>query len=210
MEYEVRFYYGENEIKDIISRLDSIGELEQYPETYEKTIQYNHSDNRYNFYSKEIDGRFRYRVSSNNNGSKTKLSWKRRLNDTTNTDVNKEEEVEVNIDYNDMDNFLYIVENVLHMNVVESYERYRTVYKNSEVEISIDKYPFGYALEIESINSDESSEEIVSNWCKKIGLDIKKSYRLSWDDKYEELCEEQNVVKYNEVTFDKDMPKIID
>ena len=210
MEYEVRFYYGENGIKDIISRLDSIGELEQYPETYEKTIQYNHSDNRYNFYSKEIDGRFRYRVSSNNNGSKTKLSWKRRLNDTTNTDVNKEEEVEVNIDYNDMDNFLYIVENVLHMNVVESYERYRTVYKNSEVEISIDKYPFGYALEIESINSDESSEEIVSNWCKKIGLDIKKSYRLSWDDKYEELCEEQNVVKYNEVTFDKDMPKIID
>ena len=210
MEYEVRFYYGENEIKDIISRLDSISELEQYPETYEKTIQYNHSDNRYNFYSKEIDGRFRYRVSSNNNGSKTKLSWKRRLNDTTNTDVNKEEEVEVNIDYNDMDNFLYIVENVLHMNVVESYERYRTVYKNSEVEISIDKYPFGYALEIESINSDESSEEIVSNWCKKIGLDIKKSYRLSWDDKYEELCEEQNVVKYNEVTFDKDMPKIID
>lgn len=210
MEYEVRFYYGENGIKDIISRLDSIGELEQYPETYEKTIQYNHSDNRYNFYSKEIDGRFRYRVSSNNNGSKTKLSWKRRLNDTTNTDVNKEEEVEVNIDYNDMDNFLYIVENVLHMNVVESYERYRTVYKNSEVEISIDKYPFGYALEIESINSDESSEEVVSNWCERIGLDIKKSYRLSWDDKYEELCKEQNVVKYNEVTFDKDMPKIVD
>ena len=210
MEYEVRFYYGENGIKDIISRLDSIGELEQYPETYEKTIQYNHSDNRYNFYSNEIDGRFRYRVSSNNNGSKTKLSWKRRLNDTTNTDVNKEEEVEVNIDYNDIDNFLYIVENVLHMNVVESYERYRTVYKNSEVEISIDKYPFGYALEIESTNSDERAEQIVSNWCKKIGLDIKKSYRLSWDDKYEELCKEQNVVKYNEVTFDKDMPKIVD
>lgn len=210
MEYEVRFYYGENEIKDIISRLDSISELEQYPETYEKTIQYNHSDNRYNFYSKEIDGRFRYRVSSNNNGSKTKLSWKRRLNDTTNTDVNKEEEVEVNIDYNDMDNFLYIVENVLNMNVIESYERYRTIYKNSEVEISIDKYPFGYALEIESILSNESSEQIVSSWCKKIGLDIKKSYRLSWDDKYEELCKEQNVVKYNEVTFDKDMPKIVD
>ena len=210
MEYEVRFYYGENEIKDIISRLDSISELEQYPETYEKTIQYNHSDNRYNFYSKEIDGRFRYRVSSNNNGSKTKLSWKRRLNDTTNTDVNKEEEVEVNIDYNDMDNFLYIVENVLNMNVIESYERYRTIYKNSEVEISIDKYPFGYALEIESILSNESSEQIVSSWCKKIGLDIKKSYRLSWDDKYEELCKEQNVVKYNEVTFDKDMPRIVD
>lgn len=210
MEYEVRFYYGENGIKNIISKLDSIVELEQYPETYEKTIQYNHSDNRYNFYSKEIDGRFRYRVSSNSSGSKTKLSWKRRLPSTTNTDVNKEEEVEVNIDYNDMDNFIYIVENVLHMNVVESYERYRTVYKNSEVEISIDKYPFGYALEIESINSNESSEEIVSNWCKKIGLDIKKSYRLSWDDKYEELCKEQNVVKYNEVTFDKDMPKIVD
>lgn len=210
MEYEVRFYYGENGIKDIVSRLDSISELERLEETYEKTIQYNHSDTRYNFYSKEIDGRFRYRVSSNSKFNKTKLSWKRRLNDTTDTDVNKEEEVEVNIDYNDMDNFLYIVENVLHMNVVESYERYRIVYKNSEVEISIDKYPFGYALEIESINSNDSSEQIVSNWCERMGLDIKKSYRLSWDDKYEELCKEQNIVKYNEVTFDKEMPKIID
>ncbi len=28
-----------------------------------KTIQYNHSDPRYDFYSKEIDGRFRLRLS---------------------------------------------------------------------------------------------------------------------------------------------------
>ena len=35
-----------------------------------------------------------------------------------------------------------------------------------------------------------------------------KSYRLSWDDKYLELCKEQNMPVYNEVTFDKEMPEI--
>lgn len=210
MEYEVRFYFGENGIKDIINKLDSIKELECLEETYEKTIQYNHCDKNYDFYSKDIDGRFRYRISCNSSVKKTKLSWKRRLPNTTDTDINKEEEVEVNIDYKDMDDFLYIVSNVLHLNIVESYERYRTVYKNNDVEISVDKYPFGYALEIESILSNEYSEEIVSNWCKRIGLNIKEAYRLSWDDKYEELCKEQNKTIYSEVTFDKDMPKIID
>ena len=34
------------------------------------------------------------------------------------------------------------------------------------------------------------------------------SYRLSWDDKYEELCKEQNIEKYNHVLFGKNMPEI--
>ena len=188
MEYEIRFYYGEIGIKKIINILDDIEELIKLDETYEKTIQYNHCDNKYDFYSKDIDGRFRYRISSNKNNSITKLSWKRRLKDTTSNIVNKEEEVEVHIDYKEKDKFIYIIENVMHFNVVESYERYRTIYKNNEVEISIDKYPFGYALEIESIDSNIESINIVKKWCEKLGLDINSSYRLSWDDKYEELC----------------------
>ena len=210
MEYEIRFYYGEIGIKKIINILDDIEELIKLDETYEKTIQYNHCDNKYDFYSKDIDGRFRYRISSNKNNSITKLSWKRRLKDTTSNIVNKEEEVEVHIDYKEKDKFIYIIENVMHFNVVESYERYRTIYKNNEVEISIDKYPFGYALEIESIKSNDNSIEIVKKWCKRLELDINSSYRLSWDDKYEELCKEQNITIYKEVTFDKDMPIIVD
>jgi len=210
MEYEVRFYYGINGIKNIIDKLDSIVELNKLDETYEKTVQYNHCDNRYDFYNKNIDGRFRYRISSNKSKSITKLSWKRRLIDTTSDLVNKEEEVEVNIDYDEKDNFVYIIENVLHFSIVESYERYRTIYKNDEIEISVDKYPFGYALEIESIKSNDNSIEIVKKWCKRLELDINSSYRLSWDDKYEELCKEQNITIYKEVTFDKDMPIIVD
>ena len=91
MEYEVRFYYNINELNNILNNLKKENELKEQPRTYEKTIQYNHSDERYNFYSQKIDGRFRVRISSNENETKCKLSWKRRLKNTTETEVNKEE-----------------------------------------------------------------------------------------------------------------------
>lgn len=43
-----------------------------------------------------------------------------------------------------------------------------------------------------------------------LGLDITKAYRLSWDDKYSELCKSQNIEQFSHVTFDKPMPKVID
>ena len=188
--------------------MSELKELEKKPRTYEKTVQYNHSDSRYDFYSKEIDGRFRLRLSKNIEESKCKLSWKRRLPNTTENLVNKEEEKEVRISYEDVDNFIFIIENVMHFKVVDSYERYRTIFTNEDVEISIDEYPFGIALEIENKSSTKNPEEVVMNYASKLKLNIKDSYRLSWDDKYVELCKEQNKEIYNEVTFDKDMPSI--
>lgn len=208
MEYEVRFYYSSSEINSLLDKLSELKELEKKPRTYEKTIQYNHSDPRYDFYSKEIDGRFRLRLSKNIEESKCKLSWKRRLPNTTENLVNKEEEKEVRISYEDVDNFIFIIENVMHFKVVDSYERYRTIFTNEDVEISIDEYPFGIALEIENKSSTKNPEEVVMNYASKLKLNIKDSYRLSWDDKYVELCKEQNKEIYNEVTFDKDMPSI--
>ena len=38
----------------------------------------------------------------------------------------------------------------MHFKVVDSYEKYRTIFTNEDVEISIDEYPFGIALEIEN------------------------------------------------------------
>ena len=188
--------------------MSELKELEKKPRTYEKTVQYNHSDSRYDFYSKEIDGRFRLRLSKNIEESKCKLSWKRRLPNTTENLVNKEEEKEVRISYDDVDNFIFIIENVMYFKVVDSYERYRTIFTNEDVEISIDEYPFGIALEIENKSSTKNPEEVVMNYVSKLKLNIKDSYRLSWDDKYVELCKEQNKEIYNEVTFDKDMPSI--
>lgn len=208
MEYEVRFYYPSSEVNNLLDKLSELKELEKKPRTYEKTVQYNHSDSRYDFYSKEIDGRFRLRLSKNIEESKCKLSWKRRLPNTTENLVNKEEEKEVRISYEDVDNFIFIIENVMHFKVVDSYERYRTIFTNEDVEISIDEYPFGIALEIENKSSTKNSEEVVMNYVSKLKLNIKDSYRLSWDDKYVELCKEQNKKIYNEVTFDKDMPSI--
>ncbi len=208
MEYEVRFYYSSSEINSLLDKLSELKELEKKPRTYEKTVQYNHSDSRYDFYSKEIDGRFRLRLSKNIEESKCKLSWKRRLPNTTENLVNKEEEKEVRISYEDVDNFIFIIENVMHFKVVDSYERYRTIFTNEDVEISIDEYPFGIALEIENKSSTKNPEEVVMNYASKLKLNIKDSYRLSWDDKYVELCKKQNKKIYNEVTFDKDMPSI--
>lgn len=208
MEYEVRFYYPSSEVNNLLDKLSELKELEKKPRTYEKTIQYNHSDPRYDFYSKEIDGRFRLRLSKNIEESKCKLSWKRRLPNTTENLVNKEEEKEVRISYEDVDNFIFIIENVMHFKVVDSYEKYRTIFTNEDVEISIDEYPFGIALEIENKSSTKNPEEVVMNYASKLKLNIKDSYRLSWDDKYVELCKEQNKKIYNEVTFDKDMPSI--
>lgn len=208
MEYEVRYYYPISKKEEIEEILSKFGELKKSLRTYEKTIQFNHCDERYNFYSKEVDGRFRFRISSNEKESKCKLSWKKRLKDTTNDLVNKEEEKEVNIPFDDKDNFLYIISNVMKFPVVESYERYRTTYSNEDIEISIDEYPFGLALEIENKSTDKDPMEVVADWTKKMNLDINNSYRLSWDDKYKELCKEQGKEVFSEVAFDKDMPEI--
>lgn len=208
MEYEVRFYYPTAELNELITKLSENDDLQMGLRTYEKTVQFNHCDPNYDFYSKEIDGRFRVRISSNDEETKCKLSWKRRLNDTVATNVNKEEEKEVKINKEDIDNFMFIVSNVMHFNVVESYERYRTVFENEDVEISVDEYPFGVALEIENKSKTKKPEEVITSWVDRLGLSFDDSYRLSWDDKYLELCKEQSVESYSEVTFDKQMPTI--
>lgn len=208
MEYEVRFYYANEELNSILKKLKKVSNLKEQIRTYEKTIQYNHSDERFNFYSQEIDGRFRLRISSNDNEIKCKLSWKRRLKNTIETEVNKEEEKEVRINPKDINNFIFIIENVMHFTTVESYERYRTVFENNEVEISVDEYPFGVCIEIENKSLDKNPEEVVKKWVNKIRFNINEAYRLSWDDKYLELCEEQGIERFNEVTFDKPMPSI--
>lgn len=210
MEYEVRFYYDSNELSKVIDLLKEIRELHSNGKIYEKTIQYNHSDPRYDFYTDKIDGRFRLRISKTELASKCKLSWKQRTKDSTEGLVNKEIEKEVRINISDADNFIYIIENVMHFKLVESYERYRTIFENNDIKIAVDEYPFGMCVEIENKSDYKDPCEVVKYWTNKLGLDIDEAYRLSWDDKYEELCREQGIDIYKEVTFDKPMPKVND
>ncbi len=207
MEYEVRFYFSKDSLKDLISKLKNIKELTMNDRCYEKTIQYDHPCKNNSFYSKEIDGRFRFRITKSDKISKCKISWKKRLSDTTKSDINKEEEIEVNVDYNDYNNLISILENILKMKRIESYERYRTTFTNSDVEISIDEYPFGIALEIES-KSEKNNPDIIKYFVDILNLNIKDAYRLSFDDKYSSLCKEQNIKYYKDITFDKPMPDV--
>ena len=210
MEYEVRFYFSKKKLENIISKLKGIKELKMNERSYEKTLQYDHPNSNMSFYSKDIDGRFRIRVTKSSSKSKCKISWKKRLSNTTKTDVNKEEEVELNIKYEEYDNLMFLINNVLKMKFIESYERYRTTFENDEVEISVDEYPFGIALEIENKSKDKDASLIVRKWTDILGLNIDSAYRLSWDDKYSSLCKEQNIKQYKEVSFDLPMPEIKD
>ena len=202
-------YYFKNPCK-LCEKIKNVEGLSMQNRCYEKTLQFDHPCREMSFYTKKVDGRFRVRITKNDFISECKLSWKKRLPSTTETDINKEEEVELNINYNEYENLMFIIENVLKMKSIESYERYRTIFTNNEVEIAVDEYPFGIAVEIENKSDSEEPQKIVRKWVKKLNMDIKKAYRLSWDDKYSELCKEQKIEKYNHVTFDLPMPQVID
>ena len=208
MEHELRFYFPISKYDEIIAMLEEQPEIHGGIKTYEKTTQYNHCNPEFDFYDLSVDGRFRLRISRNDLTTKCKLSWKRRLKDTTSGKVNAEEEKEVRINPEDFDNFTYIVENVMHFKVVESYERYRTIYENNDIEIAVDEYPFGLCLEIENKSSDKDPSKVVLTWVEKLNLNPDDAFRLSWDDMYKKLCEEQKIERFNEVAFDKPMPQV--
>ena len=104
---------------------------------------------------------------------------------------------------------MFLLENVIKMKNIESYERYRNVFHNEDIEIVVDKYPFGIALEIENKSKLKTAEETVLFWVKRLGLKQEDAFRLSWDDKYNQLCVEQNIEAYKNVTFGLPMPKVM-
>ena len=211
MEEELRYYYGFNKYEELLNKLKSFDDLKYEGCFYEITTQYDHPNENCSFYNKNVDGRFRVRCSKNidNGNSKAKISWKKRNDNTLKGVVNKEEEVEVNFNYDELNELEYLLEKVIKMKNVESYERYRNVFDNEDIEIVVDKYPFGIALELENKSTVKNAEEIILFWIKRLGLKQKDAYRLSWDDKYTELCRNQNIEIFKHVKFGLPMPNII-
>lgn len=136
------------------------------------------------------------------------IIWKRRIKNVEQDKINKEEEIEVKIDFKDYENLILLLTKVLKLERIESYERYRHVFKNEEVEIVVDKYPFGIVLEIESKTNESDSEKVILKWLDRLGLKLKDSYKFSWDDNYNELCKEQNNEIFKDVLFGLDMPEV--
>ena len=208
METEIRFYYSIESKETVINYLKKFEELTFKGRFYECTDQYNHPMKKYDFYSKEIDGRFRVRKTIGDNISKCMITWKRRLKENVKELIHQEEEIEVSINPEEYDKLCSLLEEVIHLSIVESYERYRSIFSNEDIEIVVDEYPFGLCVEIENKSKTKDAEKVIKEWLSKLKLDINEAYRLSWDDKYAELCKEQNKEIYNVVRFDKDMPKI--
>ena len=208
METEIRFYYSTDSKDDILNYLKTFNKLNFKGRFYECTDQYNHPMKQYDFYSKEIDGRFRVRQTIGDNLSKCMITWKRRLKDNVNKLIHREEEIEVSINPEEYENLYLLLNDILHLKIVESYERYRSIFSNEDIEIAIDEYPFGLCVEIENKSETKNAEEVIKYWLDKLNFDINDAYRLSWDDKYSELCKDQNKNIENIVRFDKDMPKI--
>lgn len=206
IETEIRFLYSLSEEEKIINYLKNISQLTYKGKFFEKTIQYNHPMKEYDYYKKEIDARFRVRTTSNSDIKKCMITYKRRGENFLEEEINTEEEVEVSINYNELDNLLYLLENVIHMELVESYERERHVFSNEDIEVVVDVYPFMIALEIENKSKDKDPKSVILYYLNLLGLNLKDSYRLSWDDKYEELCKKQNIKQYNIVDKEKEMP----
>lgn len=209
IESEVRYYYSLSEEQKIVDYLKTISDLEYKGKFYEKTIQYDHPNPEYSFYSKDVDARFRVRITQNNELKKCMISYKQRMGKVSVDDVNTEKEVELSIVPEEYDNLVFLLENVLKLKLIESYERYRYVFSNVDVEIVVDVYPFALALEIENKSLDKDPKTVILYYLQKLGLALEDSYKLSWDDKYEELCLEQNVEKYNIVEFKKKMPEYL-
>lgn len=212
MESELRYYYGFNKYVQLLNKLKGFDDLKYKGCFYELTTQYDHPDEKESFYNKKIDGRFRVRCSKNieNGNSKSKISWKKRNYNSIKGVVNKEEEIEVNFEYDDLNNLEFLLEKVIKMKKIESYERYRNVFYNEDIEIVVDKYPFGIALEIENKSESKNEEQTILYWVKKLGLKQENAYRLSWDDKYTELCKNQKIEKFKYVKFGLPMPKVIE
>lgn len=208
METEIRFYYSIESKDAVINYLKKFEELTFKGRFYECTDQYNHPMKKYDFYSKDIDGRFRVRKTIGDNISKCMITWKRRLKENVKELIHQEEEIEVSINPEEYDKLCSLLEKVIHLSIVESYERYRSIFSNEDIEIVVDEYPFGLCVEIENKSKTKDAETVIKEWLSKLKLDINEAYRLSWDDKYAELCKEQNKEIYNVVRFDKDMPKI--
>ena len=210
MEEEIRFYFSYDKYEELLEKLKKIKELRNEGCYLELTIQYDHPNQEMSFYDKKNDGRFRLRSSINieNNVEKSKISWKRRI-DNENKNINVEEEIEVELNANQVNNLQTLLEQVLKMKRIESYQRYRNVFANSDVEIVVDKYPFGIALEIENKSKTQKGEAVINKWVKELNLNIEERYKLSWDDKYTSLCKEQGITPVKDVIFDENiiMPK---
>ncbi len=198
LELEIKFLFNSSDVFKIKEKILEIPEIFYEGKVYEKTTML---DNKEKIMDK-VDARLRVRQISQQKGdqdSKIEFSYKRRVK--ADGGIKREEEIETAF-IADINSFFHIL-NKMGYEITTSYERYREIYKIRGVKITIDEFPFGYILEI------EGSEKNINKICKLLKLRKEKSYALSCDDIYVELCEKKNIKPKNHILFnDPEMPQM--
>ena len=199
LELEIKFLINFDNISKIRKEILKIPTIFYEGKSYEKTTMLDNKEKRMD----EDDARLRVRQISNqknSENSKIEFSYKRRIK--ASGGIKKEEEIESAFTTN-VDLFFQIL-NKMGYEITTSYERYRETYKNEGIKITLDEFPFGYILEI------EGEEKNINNICDLLKLNKEKSYALSCDDVYEDLCKKENIKPKKHILFDDlNMPKLI-
>jgi len=185
----------------------------------ETTIMYDNPNPSFTFYSNEIDGRLRLRISSiakqdlfnimsDLSNCKSKLTWKQRIPEFAKSDLRVEKEVEIHIDNDETNLLMVILSEVLKCPRISSYERYRETFYTIDngIEIASDLFPYGHVIELELKDGSESK---LHDLVCLLGLDSTFPSKLSCDDMYYLLCKIANVLPQNDISFaDNTMPKL--
>jgi adenylate cyclase class IV len=191
LELEIKFLINSDNIPKIKEKISEIPEIFYEGKVYEKTTMLDNKEKTMD----KADARLRVRQISKQKGdkdSKIEFSYKRRIK--ADGGIKREEEIETAFT-TDIASFFHIL-NKMGYEITTSYERYRETHKTKDVKITLDEFPFGYILEI------EGEEKHINGICNLLKLDKEKSYALSCDDVYVELCKKENIKPKDHILFD--------
>jgi len=198
IESEIKFLISTDKVSKIKEKILAVPGISSKGRFYEKVTMYDNADK---LMDKE-DARLRVKqinAEKDSPESRVEFSYKRRIK--ADGGIKQEEEVETDFE-TDITSFVKII-NKMGYQPTTSYERYRETYLVRDVKITLDQFPFGYILEIEG-NEDE-----IEKSCDLLGLDIKKSYPLSCDDAYVDLCKKKGIKPKDHILFDDpELPKM--
>ena len=173
--------------------------LPQISHLYEK----NQNFDKDNIFEKD-DARLRLRTKiANINGQEKnfEFTYKKRL--TTKNGIKKESELNYNFSSAQSPENLLNLFKIIGLSEKDSYERMRKTFKNNEIQLTIDEFPFGYIAEL------EGDEEMVIKYDKLLNMSCFAQYELSCDDVYAELCKNKGIKQKTDILFsDKDMPNL--
>lgn len=195
-EIEMKFAVKSENVGNVRKNIFDLEGVLYLGRKYEKSIMFDNEQQ----VMRLQDARLRVRLVGDKNDvdKRIEFCFKKRL--STANRIKKEKEIEIDFVADDK-KFVKIL-NQMGYKEISSYERYRETFIKDDVKITLDEFPFGFLLEI------EGKEKEIREISTKINLQNRKSYSLSCDDFYEDLCRKKNIAPKRNILFcDRQMPR---